>query len=119
MERTESFTMNHGYYILNAAGEPIKEPDLTKWAVWFQLSARRRVADETINDSRISTVFLGLDHSFEGPPPILWETMVFGGPLNEEQDRCSGNREQAEAMHAKMVERVKAAHQPNPKGTTD
>lgn len=36
----------------------------------------------------ISTVFLGLDHSFstEGPP-ILFETMVFNGPLHGDMDR--------------------------------
>ena len=42
-------------------------------------------------------------------PPVLWETMVFGGKLDQEQARCSGNREQAEAMHNEMVERVKKA----------
>lgn len=35
----------------------------------------------------ISTVFLVLDHSlFEGPPQ-LWETMPFGGPLDQEAHR--------------------------------
>jgi hypothetical protein len=57
--------------------------------------------------SKVSTVFLCLDHQFAGGPPILWETMVFGGALDQEQDRCSGTREQAEAMHQRMVERVK------------
>jgi hypothetical protein len=32
---------------------------------------------------RISTVFLGLDQNFlTSGPPILFETMVFGGPYN-------------------------------------
>jgi hypothetical protein len=61
-----------------------------------------------IGDSRISTVFLGLDHNWSGRGrPVLWESMVFGGKLDQEQDRCSGSREQAEVMHARMVERVK------------
>jgi hypothetical protein len=61
-----------------------------------------------IGDAKVSTVFLGLDHSFsEDGPPILWETMVFGGELDQETDRCSGTREQAEAMHKKMCEQVK------------
>jgi hypothetical protein len=36
----------------------------------------------------VSTVFLGLDHDLSGNgPPILWETMVFGGPLDGHTDR--------------------------------
>ncbi len=99
-------------YILDDSGRPVREPSVHKWGAFFENRERRRVAaDElTINgeDVRISTVFLGMDHSWEGGPPILWETMVFGGKLNEEQDRCAGNREQAEAMHAAMVARVQS-----------
>lgn len=36
----------------------------------------------------VSSVFLGTDHAFgEGRGPLLWETMIFGGPLNEYQVR--------------------------------
>jgi hypothetical protein len=71
----------------------------------------RIVKQEWIRAVKVSTVFLGIDHNFdfeEDAPPVLWETMVFNGPMDSEMDRCSGNREQAEAMHAKMVERVKS-----------
>ena len=38
----------------------------------------------------VSTVFLGLDHSYNPDgPPILFETMIFGGPHNEYQERYS------------------------------
>jgi hypothetical protein len=49
---------------------------------------------------------LGLDHNFsENGPPILYETMVFGGALDGEQDRyCT--REEAVSGHALMVKRV-------------
>jgi hypothetical protein len=97
-------------YRLDEKGNPIAEPDLIKWAQWFEKS-ERSVAQEQIGESGISTVFLGLDHSFsECGSPILWETMVFGGKLDQEQDRCGGSREQAEAMHARMVERVRKAN---------
>ncbi len=36
---------------------------------------------------KVSTVFLGLDHGFDGDGPILFETMVFGGAHDGEQDR--------------------------------
>ena len=67
----------------------------------------RFVDHTTVGESEVSTVFLGLDHQFGKGPPILWETMVFGGKHNHDQDRCSGSREQAEAMHQKMVNKVK------------
>ena len=55
-------------------------------------------------------MFLGLDHSFGGGAPLLFETMVFGGPLDGEQERYSTWNE-AEAGHKLMVERVQAAQQ--------
>jgi hypothetical protein len=96
-------------YILNKQGEPVVEPQLMKWATWFEDSIRtRRVARDAITaDIFVSTVFLGFDHGWGDGPPVLWETMVFGGPMDQEQDRCSGSREQALAMHERMVQRVK------------
>lgn len=98
-------------YILDEKGNPVAEPDLRKWGSWFHTETKKRkVAKDQIGDSEVSTVFLGLDHNYSGEGvPILWETMVFGGTLDEEQERCSGGREQALAMHARMVEKVKSA----------
>ncbi len=95
-------------YILDDKGKPIPEPDLLTRAHWFE-KAERQVCKDIVGDSTISTVFLGIDHSFQPGTPILWETMVFGGALDQEQDRCSGSREQAEAMHARMIDKVKGA----------
>lgn len=46
-------------YTLDENGNPVVEPDLMKWAQWME-TAQRHVADETIGEARISTVFLGL-----------------------------------------------------------
>ena len=89
--------------------------DLMTWGKWFE-NAKRTVAKDEIenpNDltdksTMISTIFLGLDHSFGGGEPLLFETMVFGGVLDGEQERCT-TWEQAEQMHADMVKRVKDA----------
>lgn len=94
-------------YILNDKGEPVKEPDLMKWAQWLE-NANREVAKTKVGEALVSTVFLGLDYNFGQGPPVLWETLVFGGPHEDEQDRCSGSREQAEAMHARMIQRISA-----------
>lgn len=104
----------HGYYTLNEQGEPVYEPDLMTWARWFEANfLKRRVAWTEVGPYKVSTVFLGIDHAFGSEVPILWEAMVFGpadDKLGEslEMDRCTGGREQAEAMHAAMVERVEA-----------
>lgn len=94
------------HYILDHNKEPI-EADLMTWARWFE-TANRTVKATDIGEVRISTVFLGLDHSFsETGPPILYETMVFGGPLDEFQWRYS-SREAALAGHARAVAKVEA-----------
>ena len=47
------------------------------------------------------------DHDFSlSGVPILWETMVFGGPLDQEQRRYH-TRQEALAGHEQMVEEVK------------
>jgi hypothetical protein len=81
---------------------------LKQWAEWMKNKPDRRVRDETINGVRVSTVFLGLDHSFGPGPKQLFETMVFGGALDGEMDRCATWAE-AEEMHDRMVARVKVA----------
>lgn len=60
---------------------PVPCEDLREWARWFEGEAgvdHRHVFEDTVREHWISTVFLGLDHSFLGKsPPILFETMVF------------------------------------------
>lgn len=68
----------------------------------------QHVGDTTMKGVRISTVFLALDHSFGGGRPMLFETMVFGGQLNDEQERCS-TYDEAKAMHSRWVAAVKEA----------
>jgi hypothetical protein len=77
-----------------------------RWARWME-KAERHVRDSFQGDVRVSTVFLGLDHSFaswEGRP-ILFETMVFVGHDGVAQERYS-TWEEAEAGHARWVAKV-------------
>jgi len=78
--------------------------DNVKWGKF--IASERHVGDETIGDVRISTVFLGIDHSFGMGKPQLFETMVFGGKHDEYQERCA-TWEEAEKQHAKVVKLVK------------
>ena len=52
-------------------------------------------------------LFTGLDHSFRSgnSPPVLYETLVFGGSLDGEMDRYS-TFEEAVSGHRRMVARV-------------
>jgi hypothetical protein len=93
-------------YILDGH-TPVQVFDLMEWARWYQ-TADRHVDETLIGRIRISTVFLSIDHNWYGPnhPPVLFETMVFGGGfLNEEMMRYCTWAE-AEAGHKDMVEVV-------------
>jgi hypothetical protein len=91
------------HYILE--DKTVKAVDLMTWATWYE-TAERRVKRETIGNSDVSTVFLGIDHAFGDEPPQLFETLVFGGPLADEMTRCA-TYEEAEAMHKVMCDRVR------------
>lgn len=92
------------FYTLDSSGNPVLELDMQKWARWFE-AADLHVADTYLKECRVSTVFLG--HGPDSPNPCLWETAVLGGLLDQVKDRCAGNRDQAQAMHDAMVERVR------------
>jgi len=85
---------------------PVPEPDLIKWGQWFETAARV-VRQETFDGVTVSTVFLSLDHNFSHGKPLLFETMVFGGVHDQDQERCS-TWEEAEAMHEAIKAKVKA-----------
>jgi len=65
----------------------------------------RVVKQEIVKDAWISTVFLSLDHSWIPGPPILFETMIFGGEYDGYQDRYS-TWDEAEEGHRKVVNLV-------------
>ncbi len=102
-------------YILNAAGEPRAEPDLTAWADWMGRNQVARLVGNNTFESlglaggQVSTIFLGRDQAEEGPPE-LWETRIIwpGAGDRREYQRCTGSREQAEAMHLESINRVLA-----------
>jgi len=54
----------------------------------------------------VSTIFLSINHNWVGGPPILWETMVFGGPSDDWQERYR-SEEEALRRHDEIVETLK------------
>ncbi len=112
-----------GKYILENH-KPVPCDDLFEWSNWFE-TVERHVAKTLIGipawkfwlgellkirkwkPVRVSTVFLGVDYNFsENGEPILFETMVFGGEYNGEQERYV-TWEEAEKGHQKWVKKVK------------
>ena len=93
-------------YILDENGDPIECNDIREWGAWMQ-SNDRRISQTEIGESKVSTVFLGLDHAWDGGSPLLWETMVFEGPFDGEMKRCGGKIADAQAMHDAMCERIR------------
>jgi len=94
-----------GKYILDSNGNPVAEENSLAWGKWMQ-EGERIVAGTTIGNSDVSTVFLGLDRRYGEGPPLLYETLVFGGELDGEMDRYT-TREEAERGHREMCERVR------------
>ncbi len=94
-------------YILDGH-TPVPCTDSMAWARWFEKADRIVAKTDIEGGGFVSTVFLSLDHSFgRAGRPVLFETMVFGGELDQEQERyCTW--EEAEAGHAEMVARVLA-----------
>lgn len=88
--------------------------DTIKWAEWHEKS-NRHIGQDDREGIRISTVFLGIDHGFgwldmtsqelADYKPVLWETMVFGGPLDQEQWRYD-DLEKAKKGHELAVHLV-------------
>lgn len=97
------------HYILDEYGDPVPEYDVIKWAMWFEQAGKDRVVAYTPIDGNevVSTVFLGLDHSFSGGPPILYETMVFENDVQKDDfdhnQRRYHTREEAIEGHNEIV----------------
>lgn len=90
-------------YWYDKLGNPIS---VRGWERLQEDPAYKVVAQHQVGDAWVSTVWLGLDHRFGEGPPLIFETMVFGGRLSDELERYS-TEAQAWEGHAVMVGRVR------------
>lgn len=102
--------MNHGHYILDDDHNVIAV-DLMTWAMWLE-DSKRVIKQDWVHGpfgvQFVSTVFLGLDHNFfDTGPPVLFETMLFNGPLNNYADRYR-TWDEALTGHAVMCAKARA-----------
>lgn len=97
------------YYTLDANHQPV-ETDLHGWGRMLDDRKGRTVGVDEVNGLRVSTVFLGMNHNYDADgPPLLFETMVFGGE-DEPMWRYS-TWDEAQAGHQRVVDALRAGRQ--------
>ena len=113
----------HLHWLENPDGS-LRPVGLLEWARWFETAGEERIIRQDLlydGKVKISTVFMGLDHAWQGPPQ-LYETMVFGEEREEflisriVKLRSSldcwryATRAEAEAGHLHVLELAKAVN---------
>lgn len=94
------------YYFLDENNVPQKCQNEDDYIRAWSDNPRREVAQTDIGDVHVSTVFLALDHNHGSSPPLLYETMIFGGKHDQDQERYT-TREDALSGHDACVTRVR------------
>lgn len=101
-----------GQYILNKNNKPVRCNDILKWGAWFQTHSNK-VKVTRLNNYSVSTIFLGIDHSWGGGVPLLFETMVFEEKNRIKKGEFAGvqmrwnTHEEAVKGHNKLVREIK------------
>ncbi len=88
-------------------GDGVEKCEMLEAAAAFGDKAGRQIARDELEGVSISTVFLVLNHSYEGPP-VLFETMIFGGKHDLFQERYCTKAEAIEG-HARALAMVMEA----------
>ena len=97
-------------YYIRDEHKPVSIDNVLARGSWFSTADRVVSKTEITKDVTVSTVFLGLDHQYGEGPPLLFETLVFGGFLDGEMWRCS-TWEEALAQHDMAV--IQVLHKEN------
>ena len=94
------------WYILSADNQPVAV-SVTEAAQWMEDNPERKaVKQDHVDDIFVSTVFLGLDHSWSNKGLILWETMIFGGINDQYQERYNSHEDALEG-HQRAINLIK------------
>lgn len=116
-ERILPGSRQHCYYAKLEGKKVVPVERLEDMSDIFKNDKARRVGIDEIDGVKVSTVFLAINHGWNGRD--LWfETMIFGGDLEGECERYQ-TFEQAEAGHAKWLTRVKEGWKPDDESTEE
>jgi hypothetical protein len=95
--------MTDDYYFL--VEHEIVPCDVFTWGQWHQM-ANCVLFRDRIGGILVSTIFFGLNRrSKPNDPPLIFETMVFGGDFGDYQERYATYSE-AEAGHRRILAMV-------------
>lgn len=102
------------YYILKYR-KPVKTYDIKKWGKWFKDTYKRRVRSTYVNGHWVSTVCIGIDHSFVDGQLHIFETMIFSknrnGPFDDIIHGRCGTWREALRIHWDAVREVKSNYE--------
>lgn len=93
---------SNGLRYFDREGKAISATELNQL---YALPGYRRVArtqDMKLHGRQVSTVWLGLDHSFENGPPLIFETMVFSEDGETLDMTRTSTEMEAKIAHAEM-----------------
>jgi hypothetical protein len=94
------------WYILSTDNEPVAV-SITEASEWMENNPEKKaIKQDHIDDIFVSTVFLGLDHSWDNQGLILWETMIFGGINDQYQERYNSYEDALEG-HQRAIDLIK------------
>lgn len=98
--------MIRSYYAI-LDGKNVVPCDMETWIEKFRKDETYILKKTKVNERTVSTVFLGMDHSFCDPVPLWFETMVF-----PECDICERYTTYDEAIdgHKKIVNELRNIH---------
>ena len=88
-----------------------KSISLMEWADLFEDMKYRKVMDTYIKNYHVSTVWIGLNHSFGSEDIRIFETMIFGDNEDDELDGWMERyrtEEEARLGHEEVIKLVKA-----------
>lgn len=74
------------YYLLDKDNVPYRTDNSIEWA--HKIQSQKRVRRNDVGCFNVSTVFLGIDHSFGGDHAILFETMIFRNSFKLAESRA-------------------------------
>jgi hypothetical protein len=96
-------------YVLDADNRVVEVFDFVTWGKYMEGGNRHVAWTQITSETKVSTVFIGIDHRIYGNgPPVLFETMIFGGPLDEYQWRYA-SYDDAEVGHRMAVAEAREA----------
>ena len=95
--------VTNDYYVL--FGREIVPCDVFTWVTWHQMT-NHTISRDSVGEILVSTIFFGLNQrSQPNSPPLIFETMVFGGSFGEYRERYETYSE-AEAGHQRVLSMV-------------